>query len=156
MKRIVNKRHTPMQCHLGNTRYAVTRDVQTFEDMLVDVRPDGSVKYVSDITLLFNQQRLDRMTNNALNDWFRSVARVDSQLDAIRRSLPSDAIGKFIKSRYIQSPSELRRWTSYLTTTYKAEYEAALEAAKAVGSDAAGSSDVGSSDAGSVAAGSAE
>lgn len=150
MKRIVNKRHTPMKCHLGNTRYAVTRDVQTFEDMLVDVRSDGSVKFLSDITLLFNQQRLDRMTNNALNDWFRSVARVDSQLDAIRKALPADAIGKFIKSRYIQSPSELRRWTNYLTTTYKAEYEAALEAAKAAGSGDAGSADAGSGDAGSA------
>lgn len=150
MKRIANKRHTPMECHLGNTRYAVTRDVQTFEDMLVDVRPDGSVKYQSDITLLFNQQRLDRMTNNALNDWFRSVARVDSQLDAIRRALPADAVGKFIKSRYIQSPSELRRWTNYLTTTYKAEYEAALESVKAAGSGDDGSGDVGSGDAGSA------
>lgn len=152
MKRIANKRHTPIECHLGNTRYAVTRDVQTFEDMLVDVRPDGSVKYVSDVTLLFNQQRLDRMTNNALSDWFRSVARVDSQLDAIRKALPVDAVGKFIKSRYIQSPSELRRWTNYLTTTYKAEYDAALEAAKAAGSDDAGGSDVagGSDDSGSA------
>lgn len=150
MKRIVNKRHTPMKCHLGNTRYAVTRDVQTFEDMLIDVRPDGSQRYLSDISLLFNQQRLDRMTNNALNDWFRSVARVDSQLDAIRRALPADAIGKFIKSRYIQSPSELRRWTSYLTTTYKAEYEAALEAAKAADSGDAGSGAAGSGDAGSA------
>ena len=142
-----------MKCHLGNTRYAVTRDVQTFEDMLVFVRPDGSQRYLSDITLLFNQQRLDRMTNNALDEWFRSVARVDSQIDAIRKALPADAVGKFIKSRYIQSPSELRRWTSYLTTTYKAEYEAAVKAAQAaagdVGSGDAGSGDVGSGDAGS-------
>lgn len=143
-----------MTCHLGNTRYAVTRDVQTFEDMLVHVRPDGSQRYLSDITLLFNQQRLDRMTTNALSDWFRSVARADSQLDAIRKALPADAIGKFIKSRYIQSPSELRRWTNYLTTTYKAEYEAALEAAKAA--DDAGSGDVGSGDAGSGDAGSVQ
>ena len=127
-----------MKCRLGNTLYAVTRDVQVFEDMLVDVRPDGSRKYLSDITLLFNQQRLDRMTNNALDDWFRSVARVDSQLDSIRKALPADAIGKFIKSRYIQSPSELRRWTNYLTSTYKAEYEAALKAAKVAGDPASG------------------
>ena len=146
-----------MTCHLGNTRYAVTREVRTFEDMLVVVRPDGSQRYLSDITLLFNQERLDRMTTNALTEWFRSVARADSQLDAIRKALPADAIGKFIKSRYIQSPSELRRWTNYLTTTYKAEYEAALEAAKSAGDagddgsgDAgdAGSGDSGSGDAG--------
>lgn len=137
-----------MKCHLGNTRYAVTRDVQTFEDMLIFVRPDGAQRYLSDITLLFNQQRLDRMTNNALDEWFRSVARVDSQIDAIRKALPADAVGKFIKSRYIQSPSELRRWTSYLTTTYKSEYEAAVKAAQAVTGDA-GSDDAGSGDAGS-------
>lgn len=143
-----------MKCHLGNTRYAVTRDVQTFEDMLVFERPDGSQRYLSDITLLFNQQRLDRMTTNALSEWFRSVARVDSQLDAIRKALPADAVGKFIKSRYIQSPSELRRWTNYLTTTYKAEYEAALEAAKAVGDPVP--SDPASSDPASGGTGSAE
>lgn len=142
-----------MKCHLGNTCYAVTRDVQTFEDMLVQTYDDGSQRYLSDISLLFNQQRLDRMTNNALNEWFRSVARVDSQLDAIRKALPADAVGKFIKSRYIQSPSELRRWTNYLTTTYKAEYEAALEAAKAAGDPASGdpaSGDPASGDAGSA------
>lgn len=143
-----------MSSYLGNTQYAVTRDVQVFEDMLVDVLPDGSHKYVSDITLLFNQQRLDRMTNNALDNWFRSVARVDNQLDAIRKALPVDAIGKFIKSRYIQSPSELRRWTNYLATTYKSEYEAALEAAKIAG-DAA-PSDSAPSDPVSGGAGSAQ
>lgn len=152
MYRPVNKRHTVFSSHLfKNTRYAVTRDVQVFEDMLVQTYDDGSQRYLSDISLLFNQQRLDRMTNNALDDWFRSVARVDSQLDAIRKALPVDAIGKFIKSRYIQSPSELRRWTNYLATTYKSEYEAALAAAKTdAGSVDAGSGDAGSGDAGSA------
>ena len=111
MERIANKRHTPMKCHLGNTCYAVTRDVQTFEDMLVQTYDDGSQRYLSDISLLFNQQRLDRMTNNALNEWFRSVARVDSQLDAIRKALPADAVGKFIKSRYIHLTSERYRYS---------------------------------------------
>lgn len=153
MNRPINKRHTKFKSHLyKNTRYAVIRDIQVFEDMLVHRYEDGSQRYLSDISLLFNQQRLDRMTNNALDAWFKSMARVDSQIDKIRQSLPADAVGKFIKSRYIQSPSELRRWTNYLTTTYKAEYEAALEAAKAAGSGDAGSGsgDVGSGDAGSA------
>ena len=153
MHRPINKRHTVFASHLfKNTRYAVTRDIQVFEDMLVQMYDDGSQRYLTDISLLFNQQRLDRMTNNALDDWFRSVARVDSQLDAIRKALPVDAIGKFIKSRYIQSPSELRRWTNYLATTYKSEYEAALAVSKAgdAGSGDAGSGDAGSGDAGSA------
>lgn len=76
--------------------------------------PDGCVKFQTDVTLLFNQQRIvETLGADSLKSWLGSFdAAYRSSVDTSK--LPDDAVLKFIKSRYIQSPSELLAWSAYL------------------------------------------
>lgn len=77
-----------------------------------------SVSIVDDVYMLFNQQRLDRMTNAALSQWLQNTSRTDSQLAQLRSKMTDAQLGSFIKSRYIQSRSELLAWSGYLESQY--------------------------------------
>ena len=77
-----------------------------------------SVRIVDDVYMLFNQQRLDRMSASALNQWLQNTSKTDSQLSALRSRMTDAQLGAFIKSRYIQSRSELLAWSGYLESQY--------------------------------------
>lgn len=81
--------------------------------------PDGGVKYQSDIALLFNEERLRKMLGlDTLKKWlehFNVAASASS--NGIDTSRMTDAqLMSYIKSRYIQQPSELKAWSEYLNT----------------------------------------
>lgn len=101
-----------------NVRFAKFREQVTYEPLLTEDIGNGTFIYVSDVSLLFNQQRLDRMSLQALQ------AKLDEQVNAgnkglseLRKNLTDAELQKFIKSRYIQSLSELQQWTNYLART---------------------------------------
>lgn len=143
-----NKKLTPCKVQVIDIKTCVHRSVLPYEDLYVRDNGNGSVTILSDVDLLFNQQRLDKMNRTALLDQLQgSQFRQDPVLSELRSKVPDEYILKFVKSRYIQSPSELRNWSAYLERTYSAEL-ASAEAAAA----AAASSDVASSDALSSAA----
>lgn len=75
----------------------------------------------SDIAMLFNQQRLDRCSKDALLQHFDSMARTNSSLSELRSKLTDDQILSIVKSRYIQSPSELIAYSESLVHEYGAE-----------------------------------
>lgn len=119
--RKTNKTATP--CVAGvvdlDLRYSKLREHVPYEPLLVNEYPDGSYRVLSDVDLLFNQQRLDRMSLAALKQKLdESVQAGDNGLSAIRKNIKDDDLHKFIKSRYIQSLSELRQWSSYLSSEY--------------------------------------
>lgn len=76
---------------------------------------DGeSITITSDITMLFNQERLDRMTNEALIQHFDSMSVRSPKFADIRSKISDDQLCSIVKSRYIQSPSELMAYSAYL------------------------------------------
>lgn len=77
-----------------------------------------SVFLRDDIYMLFNQKRLDRMTSAALSTWLRATSSYDSGLANLRSRMTDEQLGSFIKSRFIQSRSELLSWSSYLESQY--------------------------------------
>ena len=87
---------------------------------------DGTeaVTLTSDITMLFNQQRLDRMTREALIQHFDSMAVQNPKFSELRSKLTDDQLCSIVKSRYIQSPSELMAYSSYLVNAYGSELAA--------------------------------
>ena len=102
-----------------DTRYSKVREHVPYEPLLVNDYSDGSFRVLSDVDLLFNQQRLDRMSLAALKQKLdESVQAGDNGLSAIRKNIKDEDLQKFIKSRYIQSLSELRQWSSYLSSEY--------------------------------------
>lgn len=85
--------------------------------------PHGScdaVAFRTDVYMLFNQDRLDRMTQSQLSTWLDNQAPTDG-LISLRNQLSDSQLHQFIKSRYIQSPSELKAWSAYLDSEYGSE-----------------------------------
>ena len=77
-----------------------------------------SVTITSDITMLFNQKRLDKMTLENLVRHFDSMAERSSKFADLRSKLSDDQLCNIVKSRYIQSPSELLSYSEYLVSAY--------------------------------------
>lgn len=87
-----------------------------------------SVRITSDVYMLFNQQRLDRMTSNALIDHFNNLSQSSPSFSQLKSKLSDEQLIKFIKMRYIQSPSELLQWSQYLNALAEGELAAFVEA----------------------------
>lgn len=66
-----------------------------------------AVIHTSDIAMLFNQQRLDKMSSDAIIRAFEAMVKSNSALNAVRESMTDAQLVSNIKSRFIQSKSEL-------------------------------------------------
>ena len=97
---------------------------------------DGSVRYVSDVSLLFNE---DRIINDIGEDNFRNLIRSMQEMPSSPYydvGLTDEQLIETVKSRYIQSPSEVRAWvekmvdeSQYVRTEYE-QLVAEVEASK--------------------------
>lgn len=86
------------------------------DNFLNESHADGSVTITSDITMLFNQQRLDKMSAQALVSHFDSMQQKNDSLRQLRSKLSDEQLASLVKSRYIQSPSELMAYSTYLVS----------------------------------------
>lgn len=80
----------------------------------LEVNGNEVVTLTSDIYMLFNQQRLDRMSKDRLLAYFENLSVTDPKMSELRSKLSDDQLCSFVKSRFIQSPSELMAWSQYL------------------------------------------
>lgn len=107
---------------------------------------DGSIVISTDISLIFNQQRLEaKLTANELREYIRRYTPNKSVYTA---PLDDDTLLSTLKSRHIQSLSEMRAWAEYCMENYdslikeaeeKARVAAEEQAAAAAAADAASS-----------------
>ena len=75
--------------------------------------PDKCFKCVSDVNYIFNQMRLVRALGAASVDaWLQGFDTRQTGIDTSK--FTDDELLMFIKSRNIQTPSELRAWSDYL------------------------------------------
>lgn len=86
-----------------------------FQEIEVNGKP--SVRLTSDIYMLFNQQRLDKLSRESLLAYFDSIQVREPQFTEIRSKLGDEQLMSFVKSRFIQSPSELMAWSQYLMSS---------------------------------------
>lgn len=108
------------------------REKSPVDEFLIQETENGgvpSVRLTSDIYMLFNQKRLDRMSLKSLVDYFESLSIKEPEFSALRSKLGDEQLVSFVKSRYIQSPSELMSWSQYLMSSSD-EAVAALAAAQ--------------------------
>lgn len=82
-----------------------------------EVNGNEVVTLTSDIYMLFNQQRLDRMSKDRLLAYFENLSVTDPKMRELRSKLSDDQLCSFVKSRFIQSPSELMAWSQYLMSS---------------------------------------
>ena len=72
---------------------------------------DGVIHVLNDISLLFNQQRLEnRLSATELREMFNRYSPNKSRYLA---QLDDDTLLSTLKSRHIQSLSEIKSWTEY-------------------------------------------
>lgn len=83
----------------------------------LEVHGEEVVTLTSDIYMLFNQQRLDKMTKDRLLAYFENLSVNEPKMRELRSKLTDDQLCSFVKSRFIQSPSELMAWSQYLMSS---------------------------------------
>lgn len=105
---------------------------------------DGSIAISTDISLIFNQQRLEnKLTASELREF---IQRYTPNKSVYTAQLDDETLLNTLKSRHIQSLSEMRSWAEYCMENYdslikEAEEKARLAAEEsAVDQSAAGAS----------------
>lgn len=101
---------------------------------------DGSIIVSTDISLIFNQQRLEnKLTASELREY---IQRYTPNKSVYTAQLDDETLLSTLKSRHIQSLSEMRAWTEYCMENYdslikEAEEKARLAAEQAASEQAA-------------------
>ena len=101
---------------------------------------DGSVTVSTDISLIFNQQRLEnKLTASELREY---IQRYTPNKSVYTAQLDDDTLLSTLKSRHIQSLSEMRAWAEYCMENYdslikEAEEKARLAAEEKAAAEAA-------------------
>lgn len=89
---------------------------------------DGSVVVSSDISLIFNQQRLEnKITASELREY---IQRYTPNKSVYTAQLDDDTLLSTLKSRHIQSLSEMRAWAEYCMENYDSLIKEAEEKAR--------------------------
>jgi len=114
-----------MQC----SEFREESPVDQFLFQEVSVDGDTSIRLSSDIYMLFNQQRLDKLSQTSLLEYFNNISVTEPRFSELRSKLGDEQLISFVKSRFIQSKSELMAWSNYLMASTD-EQIAALAAAQ--------------------------
>lgn len=78
--------------------------------------PDGQIakNFCNDVTLLLDQKRLNGLGADTIKAYFEKLTPLNDSLSELRKKVSDDDLISVIKSKYIQSPSELTAWISSL------------------------------------------
>lgn len=135
--------------HTFNASFDVSHTKVPVQDALMQLstvkNKDGSVTISTDISLIFNQQRLEnKLTASELREY---IQRYTPNKSVYTAQLDDDTLLSTLKSRHIQSLSEMRAWAEYCMENYDSLIKDAEEKARiaaeeeaAVAATAAGAS----------------
>nr|DAI02895.1 MAG TPA: hypothetical protein [Microviridae sp.] len=89
---------------------------------------DGSITVSTDISLIFNQQRLEnKITASELREY---IQRYTPNKSVYTAQLDDETLLNTLKSRHIQSLSEMRAWAEYCMENYDSLIKEAEEKAR--------------------------
>ena len=118
----------------------VVPSIRPIDNLIRRENADGSYRVVSDVTLLFNE---DRLLNDLGEDNLRNLVRSMQTNPAspyVDLGLSDEQLMETVKSRYLQSPSEVRGWLEQLVDKaeiVRSDYETLVEEANAAAASAA-------------------
>lgn len=106
--------------HEFNGSFDVSHTKVPVQDKLMQLSTvrgkDGSITISNDITLIFNQQRLEnKLTAGELREY---IQRYTPNKSVYTAQLDDDTLLNTLKSRHIQSLSEMRAWAEYCMENY--------------------------------------
>ena len=118
--------------HEFNGSYDINHSRVSVQDKLAQLSTvkmkDGSVVVSSDITLIFNQQRLEnKLTASELREY---IQRYTPNKSVYTAQLDDDTLLSTLKSRHVQSLSEMRAWAEYCMENYDSLIKEAEERAR--------------------------
>lgn len=130
--------------HVFNASFDAKHTKVPVQDTLMQLATvkdkDGSITVTTDISLIFNQQRLEnKLTASELREF---VQRYTPNKSVYAAQLDDETLLNTLKSRHIQSLSEMRSWAEYCMENYdslikEAEEKARLDAEQAAAEQAA-------------------
>lgn len=100
----------------------VSREASLVDEFYQEERvscTDGApMKQFNDpIYMLFNQKRLSLLGSGAIELWLQSMAKAKSDpLAELRKQCSDDDLLTMVKSRHLQSPSEIHAWAQLMTS----------------------------------------
>ena len=106
--------------HTFNGSFDVKHTKVPVQDKLMQLSTvqgkDGSITISTDISLIFNQQRLEnKLTASELREY---IQRYTPNKSVYTAQLDDDTLLSTLKSRHIQSLSEMRAWAEYCMENY--------------------------------------
>lgn len=118
--------------HTFNGSFDVKHTKVPVQDKLMQLSTfkskDGSITVSTDISLIFNQQRLDnRLTASELREY---IQRYTPNKSSYTAQLDDETLLNTLKSRHIQSLSEMRSWAEYCMENYDSLIKEAEERAR--------------------------
>lgn len=111
----------------------VVPSIRPIDTLIRRENEDGSYRIVADVTLLFNE---DRIINDLGEDNLRNLVRsmqANPSSPYVDSNLTDEQMMEAIKSRYLQSPSEVRAWLETLVDkadVIRSDYESMVEEAR--------------------------
>lgn len=118
--------------HVFNGSFDIAHTKVPLQDKLMQlstvVNKDGSVVISTDISLIFNQQRLEnKLTASELREY---IQRYTPNRSVYTAQLDDETLLTTLKSRHIQSLSEMRAWAEYCMENYDSLIKEAEENAR--------------------------
>lgn len=118
--------------HTFNDSFDVACSKVPVQDKLMQLSTiqgkDGSITISTDISLIFNQQRLEnKLTASELREY---IQRYTPNKSVYTAQLDDDTLLSTLKSRHIQSLSEMRAWAEYCMENYDSLIKEAEEKAR--------------------------
>lgn len=125
--------------HIFNGSFDIAHTKVPVQDKLMQlstvVNKDGSIVISNDISLIFNQQRLEnKLTASELREY---IQRYTPNKSVYTAQLDDDTLLNTLKSRHIQSLSEMRAWAEYCMENYDSLIKDAEEKARVAAEEAA-------------------
>lgn len=118
--------------HVFNGSFDLAHTKVPVQDKLMQlstvIDKDGSVTISTDISLIFNQQRLEnKISAGELREYIR---RYTPNRSVYTAQLDDETLLNTLKSRHIQSLSEMRAWAEYCMENYDSLIKDAEEKAR--------------------------
>ena len=118
--------------HEFNGSFDVSHTKVPVQDKLMQLSTvnckDGSITISTDISLIFNQQRLEnKLTASELREY---IQRYTPNKSVYTAQLDDETLLNTLKSRHIQSLSEMRSWAEYCMENYDSLIKEAEEKAR--------------------------
>lgn len=128
--------------HTFNGSFDVAHTKVPVQDKLMQLSTvrdkDGSITISTDISLIFDQQRLENKLSAAeLREY---IQRYTPNKSVYTAQLDDETLLNTLKSRHIQSLSEMRAWTEYCMENYDSLIKEAEEKARVAAESAAAES----------------